>query len=79
MLEYIYQIINVMYKQITIDKRYKYIDKHDMYYIVLNKMKSSKFVLVYNKLYQKEVIIQSDNLKINIFITNQLINFSIMI
>lgn len=51
MLEYIYQIINVMYKQITIDKRYKYIDKHDMYYIVLNKMKSSKFVLVYNKLY----------------------------
>lgn len=68
-----------MYKQITIDKIYKYIEKQDMYYVVLNKMKSLRFVLVYNKLYQKEVIIQSDNLKINIFITNQLINFTIMI
>lgn len=68
-----------MYKQITIDKIYKYIEEQDMYYIVLNKMKSLRFVLVYNKLYQKEVIIQSDNLKINIFITNQLINFTIMI
>lgn len=40
-----------MYKQITINKIYKYIDKQDMYYVVLNKMKSLRFVWMYNKLY----------------------------